>query len=67
MSELTHTTQATHNIIQKTQRVTRPEVLERYKYSKSTLYRRVNAGKFPKPKKDGNIVYWLEEDLIDYK
>lgn len=66
MSKLLHTTSNTQ-IIRKTQRVTRPEVLERYKYSKSTLYRRVKAGKFPTPKKDGNIVYWLEEDLIDYK
>ncbi|MYA59612.1 MAG: AlpA family transcriptional regulator [Chloroflexi bacterium] len=44
-----------------------PEVLELTGLSRSTLYRRVEAGEFPQPVKLGGpnsrAVGWLEEDV----
>lgn len=35
-----------------------PEVLSMVPFSRATLYRRVENGEFPAPKKDGHISFW---------
>jgi prophage regulatory protein len=35
-----------------------PEVLRMVSFSRATLYRRIENGEFPAPKKDGNISFW---------
>ncbi len=44
----------------------KPEVLKATGFSNSTLYDKINAGKFPKPTKldpDGRIVIWFEDEI----
>jgi len=40
-----------------------PEVLSMVPFSRATLYRRVENGEFPAPKKDGNIAFWHLSDV----
>ncbi|GFM34067.1 helix-turn-helix transcriptional regulator [Desulfovibrio subterraneus] len=35
-----------------------PEVLSKVPFSRATLYRRIENGEFPAPKKDGHISFW---------
>jgi len=46
------------------------EVLAATGFSKSTLYDRIKAGKFPKPTKldpNGRISIWFEDQIADYQ
>lgn len=44
-------------------RVRVPVVKALFGYSAPTLYRRVQSGDLPKPRKDGSISYWLAGEL----
>lgn len=44
-------------------RVRVPVVKALFGYSSPTLYRRVQAGHLPKPRKDGAISFWLVGEL----
>lgn len=39
-------------------RIRKPEVLELTGYKDRTLYRRIAAGLFPQPTKDGRMSFW---------
>jgi len=44
----------------------KPDVLAATGYSNSTLYEKINAGKFPKPTRldpEGRIVIWFEDEV----
>lgn len=42
------------------------EIRARTGLSRSTLYRRIEEGKFPAPRKDGRCAIWLESELVAY-
>lgn len=44
-------------------RVRKPGVRELFGYSNATIYRRIQAGHLPPPRKDGHISYWLAGEL----
>jgi predicted DNA-binding transcriptional regulator AlpA len=41
------------------------DVLALSRWSHSTLYTRMDSGKFPKPEKDGGLNYWLTQVVRD--
>ena len=41
-------------------------VLQLTGWKKSTLYRRIRDGKFPRPVKDIGISSWRNQDVLDY-
>lgn len=43
-----------------------PEVCERVRRSKSTIYSEVKKGRFPAPLKQGGGNYWLEAEIDAY-
>ena len=40
-----------------------PHVIEKTGWRRSTIYKKIKDGEFPKPKKDGVISYWLSTDI----
>lgn len=45
----------------------RDEVLDRYGFSRATLYRLINAKDFPAPMKVGSLSRWPESSLEQYE
>ncbi len=43
-----------------------PEVCERVRRSKSTIYSEIKKGRFPAPLKQGGGNYWLEAEIDAY-
>jgi prophage regulatory protein len=45
-----------------------PAVLARVGMSRSALYRRIEAGDFPAPRKNGcRISYWIDSEITDWQ
>lgn len=43
-----------------------PQVMEKTGWKKTAIYKYINAGQFPKPKKDGRISYWLSTEIDEW-
>lgn len=43
-----------------------PEVAEKVGWKRPTIYKKIKAGEFPAPRKDGKMSYWLEHEINDW-
>lgn len=43
-----------------------PQITEKTGWKRSTIYKKIKSGEFPKPKKDGRISYWLSTEIDEW-
>lgn len=43
-----------------------PQVVEKTGVKKTTIYSKIKNGKFPKPRKDGKISYWISAEIDNW-
>lgn len=43
-----------------------PQVIEKTGCKKTAIYEKIRNGKFPKPRKDGRISYWISTEIDNW-
>ena len=56
----------TGNFSEPDRRIRKPEVLKLTGYESRTFYRRIAAGRFPKPIRDGRMSFWWLSEVQKY-